>query len=331
MKYQSAKLRKRSQLPVNRNNPDRWKADIARSVDFFNRWFVAFAPKAFRETRIETTRQVEAALRWTENLTKITPDVLRDHPDVLQMLRMATCPPIARDRLIGLSGVWKTLVGYMEHKDALPPRMSSRTFEQEARKIIVIIKQLVDPDIFTWLNRKEQPETSEIHRAATIVADRLCGAVADPIVRNAQEARQLSVISKWLKRRGYALVAKGVKFDAMEPGTYGFRLNVPVRMDNVERPVNIPIDVLVMPKRGKKGQFPLLIEAKSAGDFTNVNKRRKEEAAKMAQLRKNYGKQVRFILFLCGYFDTGYLGYEAAEGIDWVWEHRIDDLEEFGV
>jgi hypothetical protein len=32
-------------------------------------------------------------------------------------------------------------------------------------------------------------------------------------------------------------------------------------------------------------------------------------------------------LFLCGYFDSGYLGYEAAEGIDWVWEHRISDLE----
>lgn len=38
-----------------------------------------------------------------------------------------------------------------------------------------------------------------------------------------------------------------------------------------------------------------------------------------------------FILFLCGYFDSGYLGYEAAEGIDWVWEHRIDDLAEFGL
>ena len=32
-----------------------------------------------------------------------------------------------------------------------------------------------------------------------------------------------------------------------------------------------------------------------------------------------------------GYFDSGYLGYEAAEGIDWVWEHRIDDFEDFGL
>ena len=77
--------------------------------------------------------------------------------------------------------------------------------------------------------------------------------------------------------------------------------------------------------------MPLLIEAKSAGDFTNVNKRRKEEAVKMAQLRSSYGPGVRFILFLCGYFDTGYLGYEAAEGIDWVWEHRIDELAKFGL
>jgi type II restriction enzyme len=95
--------------------------------------------------------------------------------------------------------------------------------------------------------------------------------------------------------------------------------------------VNIPIDAVIMPKTAKRGELPLLIEAKSAGDFTNVNKRRKEEAQKMTQLRNTYGDSVRFALFLCGYFDSGYLGYEAAEGIDWVWEHRINDLSQFGL
>jgi len=46
---------------------------------------------------------------------------------------------------------------------------------------------------------------------------------------------------------------------------------------------------------------------------------------------KTYGNRVQFNLFLCGYFDGGYLGYEATEGIDWVWEHRIDDLAGFGL
>ena len=68
-----------------------------------------------------------------------------------------------------------------------------------------------------------------------------------------------------------------------------------------------------------------------AGDFTNVNKRRKEEAIKADQLRKRHGSRARFVLFLGGYFDFGYLGYEAAEGIAWVWEHRIDDFSEFGL
>jgi type II restriction enzyme len=108
-------------------------------------------------------------------------------------------------------------------------------------------------------------------------------------------------------------------------------MNVPVKLEGGVKSVNIPIDAVIMPKTVKKVGFPIFFEAKSAGDFTNTNKRRKEEAVKMAQLRSTYGKKVQFNLFLCGYFDSGYLGYEAAEGIDWVWEHRIDDLALFGI
>lgn len=43
----------------------------------------------------------------------------------------------------------------------------------------------------------------ETHRAATIMADRLCGAVANLIIRNAQEKRRLAAISAWLEARGY--------------------------------------------------------------------------------------------------------------------------------
>jgi hypothetical protein len=117
----------------------------------------------------------------------------------------------------------------------------------------------------------------------------------------------------------------------MRPGTFAFRLNVPIGQQGAVKNINIPVDAVIMPKTAKTGDFPLLVEAKSAGDFTNVNKRRKEEATKINQIRYTYGEVIVFILFLCGYFDSGYLGYEAAEGIDWVWEHRIDDLAEFGL
>jgi hypothetical protein len=89
-------------------------------------------------------------------------------------------------------------------------------------------------------------------------------------------------------------------------------MNVPTNLEDGKK-VNIPIDVTIMPKDAKPSDLPLFLEAKSAGDFTNVNKRRKEEAMKMALLRRTHGMAVRFNLFLCGYFDSGYLGYEAAE------------------
>jgi type II restriction enzyme len=191
---------------------------------------------------------------------------------------------------------------------------------------------MADRDIFVWLERAQPPTNVEIHRAATIVADRLCGSVANPIIRNAQEKRQLATIKAWLEARGYSQLAPGDSrgFDALPPGTFAFHKSVTVMLAGGVRRVSIPIDVVIMPKKTQGHKLPLLLEAKSAGDFTNTNKRRKEEAMKMSLLRANYG-ELPFILFLCGYFDTGYLGYEAAEGIDWVWEHRVDDLALFGL
>jgi len=101
-------------MGVNLDKPKNWKADVAKSVDMYNDWFMKFAPKAFRETRIQTTKDVESALRSTDNLTNIKPALMREHPEVLPTLRMSTCPPLAVDRLIGLSRVAPNLVKSME-------------------------------------------------------------------------------------------------------------------------------------------------------------------------------------------------------------------------
>ncbi len=319
-------------MAVNLDKPHLWKKDIHKSVDMYNQWFLKFAPKAFRKTRILTTKEVEETLHITNNLKDIEPNILKSNPGILPTLRMSTCPPIAVDRLIGLSGVSKTLVTKMESKKTLPTRLSERELNTGLKKIGKIIKKMIDPDIFIWMSRKKAPTLNEKKRAATIVADRLCGSVANPIIRNAQEKRQLSAMKSWLDSRGYKQISEKqtVKFNEMQPGTYGFRMNVVVYHENGSH-IKLPIDIVIKPKRSKKNELPVLFEAKSAGDFTNVNKRRKEEAVKMMQLRRTYGKNIKFNLFLCGYFDSGYLGYEASEGIDWIWEHRINDLKKMGL
>ena len=320
-------------MAVNRNKPDCWKRDIERSVDMYNNWFKRFAPDAYRAVRAQAIKDVEATLSDTDSLRNIGAELLQAKPSILPALRMSTCPPLAVDRLIGLAGVSRNLVKIMEKDKKLPALMPKRELTRDLKKIGETIEKMADPDIFVWLERGDNPSAQERYRAATIVADRLCGSVANPIIRNAQEKRQLTAIDKWLTASGYENITSGKinKYSEMPSGTFLFRFNMPVKHRGNGKAVNIPVDVVVMPKAAKQNELPLLIEAKSAGDFANVNKRRKEEAAKVSQLRLTYGEDIQFILFLCGYFDSGYLGYEAAEGIDWVWEHRIDDLKEFGL
>lgn len=321
-------------MSINLDKPHLWKQDIIQSVDLYNTWFMDFAPKAFRETRILTTKSVKEALKETNYLNNVSPEILQSHPEVLPILRMSTCPPIARDRLVGLAGISKNLVQNMENSEnpRIPSKIQREKLIKELQKISDIIIKMADPDIFTWLPEKRNPNKTEIMRSSTIVADRLCGAVADPIIRNAQERRQLAAITDLLEKKGYSLSENGVRYNEMKPGSFSFHTNVPVYVaEKKGETVNIPVDVAIMPFSAKNGDMPLLLEAKSAGDFTNVNKRRKEEAVKIQQLRNTYGDNVSYSLFLCGYFDSGYLGYEAAEGIDWIWEHRIRDIEQLGI
>ena len=333
MKSKANPVQKKYAMSVNRDKPDKWKADIAQSVDMYNDWFVRFAPEAYRTTRIQTTNDVEAAFDATRNLTEIGVGLLRSNPGILPVLRMATCPPLAMDRLIGLAGVTPNLVKLMEKEQRLPPRMPAKLVTKALQRITTVILNMVDPDIIVWNERENAPSKQERYRAATIIADRLCGAVANPIIRNAQETRQLDAIEKWLIKRRYDKLPTEERgnFEHMPPGTFSFRMNVPAEQEGTGEHVNVPVDAVIMPKSATVGDLPLLVEAKSAGDFTNVNKRRKEEAAKVSQLRRLYGDSIRYALFLCGYFDSGYLGYEAAEGIDWVWEHRTNDLMQFGL
>ncbi len=320
-------------MPINADKPQLWKADTRASVDQFNAWFTQFAPKAYRDTRKQTIQDVEQGLLSTHDLTSITPDVIRANPSILPMLRMSTCPPLARDRLIGLANSSKNFVGRME-EGKIPPKLAKELVLDHLDKISVVLTKMLDVDIFPWLEEKRRPTKEERYRSSTIVADRLCGAVAEPIVRNAQEKRQLGVIEQYLAAKGYKHKPHppAAPITEMEPGTFSFRLNVLVtRSKEDTKTVRIPVDAVIQPKGAKLPHLPLLIEAKSAGDFTNVNKRRKEEATKINQLKTTYGEQVVFVLFLCGYFDAAYLGYEAAEGIDWIWEHRTADLDQLGI
>ncbi len=114
---------------------------------------------------------------------------------------MCTAPPLAVDRSIGLAGANKSLIGSME-EGKLAKRMKADLLEENLTKVCRVLTKLLDRGIFPWLDARHDPTDHERDRASTIVADRLCSAVANPIVRNAQEQRQLALVGDWLDQRG---------------------------------------------------------------------------------------------------------------------------------
>lgn len=312
---------------INKKKTEHWKDDVVRSVKFYNDWFLNFAPATFISKRNEAIKKVDEIFNKTDCLSNLSAEMLCEVPETLQILRMATTPPIARDRLTGLAYLTRNFVKNMED-GKLPKRMNKAELAECLSRTVDIVSRLLDRDLMPWLKEKRYPKELDRMIAAQIIADRLCGTLSDPIIRNEQEHRQLDSISKYLEAKGYIRVSTD-DIHNMQPGTFAYHLNAPV--NNGRKRVNMPIDVVIMRHAAKQGEMPILIECKSAGDFTNTNKRRKEESKKIEQLKQAYGRDVEFVLFLCGYFDSGYLGYEAADGIDWVWEHRIEDMDKMGL
>src|SRR3954470_15447259 len=138
--------------------------------------------------------------------------------------------------------------------------MPAADLQDNLVRIADVITRMLDVDIFPWINNKQPPTDEERHRASTIVADRLCGAVSDPIIRNAQEKRQLAMIAEYLQQRGYRQKAHpaGTPLSQMEPGTFAFRMILVV---GSQLKVNIPIDVVIQRQAPKPGGLPILIEA----------------------------------------------------------------------
>ena len=311
---------------------EKWREDTCASVRMYNDWFMRFAPKTYIDEKINAEKSIQVAMDQTNNFINLSHELLIANPTAIEMIRMATTPPLASDRLMGLAEVPSSVMDSLEN-GRLPPKMSKENLEKHLKSIVCIIAKLLDKQLMPWLDSEVSPAEEQIQIAKMVLSDRLCASYAGPIIRNAQEARQFNCIRKYLERKKYVEVESVNDFRKMEHGTFSFHVDVPVSKG--KRKVHMPIDVVIMPKKAKKGELPLLVECKSAGDYANVNKRRKEESEKMSCLIATYGDEIRkrklFKLFLCGYFNNAYLSFEADSGIDWIWEHKVEDFGVAGV
>ena len=307
-----------------RNNENEWEEDIAASVAEYNAWYLRFSAATYQEARVAAVQVIDRTLRTTNYLRRIDAATLWRNPGIIQGLRMTSSPQWAVDRLIGISGAKESLVRNMEGNST--GRNRETTMRPNTEAIINTVVAGLDHNLLPWLNPQRAPTDTEFRRAREIMTDRLASSIANPATRNEQEARQIRALSAWLDDLGYRNDPDATH-EQMDPGTYRTQMKMQGITDNGTN-VDIPVDMAVMPAGAQPGNLPILVECKSAGDFTNVNKRRKEESEKHRNLVNHYGDGVQYVLYLSGYFDAKYLSYELDAGIPWFWHHRIEDFKQ---
>ena len=144
-------------MPINSDKPHLWKADVSQSIDYYNDWFLRFAPDVYREQRQTQSAIVKAELERSNYLRRINAEFLKDSPGSLQILRMATAPPLARDRLIGMAYVTPNLVNSMEGKTNIPSRLLL---------IALFYRSMLSRTTYPLLLKQNLPATSPIQTNA---------------------------------------------------------------------------------------------------------------------------------------------------------------------
>lgn len=315
-------------MGINRDKPDLWKTDIAKSADLHGSWFMDFSQIALQEARKTAFSRAEEALVRTNCMQNLSAGILKKHPSILQTLRMSTYSQIAADKLADLSGVSRSFVRTIENAagELLPVGKSADKLEKSLTKIVSTIKDLTDLDVFPWLQDGTHPSDDAVRQSSSCIAERLCKLLAANSMAETQKKRQYSRIAEFLEGYGYSRVSgSDACHSTMPPGTYAFDINLPV-YSNSGKKTYISIDAAIKLFSSSPEDLPVFIQAKFADNPARICRQHKEEAKRMRLLKDRFGDSVSYILCLCGHFDARYLGYAAAEGIDWIWEHRMEDL-----
>lgn len=152
-------------------------------------------------------------------------------------------------------------------------------------------------------------------------------------VHQAQAHWYLGLIQSWLTDRGYDHLdgSRFPRLPEVPAGTFASRVKASIQPSGGSHRDWVQAGVVVKPKRPALDSLPIIVLTALFGSFGESFRRRKTEVNRISRFRLAYGEDVPIVLALWGHVDAGYLGCQAAEGIDWVWAHRLSDFTECGL
>jgi hypothetical protein len=251
-------------------------------------------------------------------------EIILDDSGALTILRSLTRRDIGTSQM---ATFLETTTNFLESVEA--GRKSAETIADAAEEILT--KEL-DQSISRWVLEGTTPDTDSFNRSLWIAADRILRRSTSTDLRYKHEPRQLDKLEAFLISEGYRAIESSTIRDprvSMQPGTYAFRVGIE-GLTSEGLPLMQTVDALIKPISESVNLLPIFLEAKSMTDEVNPNKRQKEEAQKVESARRRWqtpDEKLNFILLLGGTVPKRYLQVEAGSDLDWIWEHRVEDLK----
>jgi hypothetical protein len=307
---------------INAHRPQLWRPDLTAAALTHRRWLLEQGQLAYRQAREDAVLEVESFLSRSEELRVLAPGLLLEAPALLTTMRMSTAPTLARERLAVLAQTERSVITALE-RGRLPARISGSELDRSLERICDVVTAFLDPDLFPWVLPGRAPSDVERARASLVVADRRCDAVADQILRQAQRTHQQQLLSSWLCERGYRPVsAVDPDLTSLSPGSFYLGQ---VTVSGPLAAGGMRADAVIQPLRARTAKTVVI-----KGSVNPESARADRYPFGPTRIGRE-DPDLRLLLLLGGSADDAYLRAKAAEGMDWIWEHRVEDLTLAGV
>jgi len=306
---------------MNAKSSENWESDRVVAKEQIIDWLAITT--STKNSRSILENQITLVLDELARLNSVEKAIVKN-PRILTSLRSLTRRDIGTSQIATFLGVGTSMYEAIERAEKpVAPILSG---------IVSLLEKELDESLAPWIVENRNPAKEEMNRSVIVAADRILKRSTSTELRYKHEPRQLDKLKGYLDSKGYSEVSgTGISNPRkdMKPGSYAFRVNIDgLTIDGVTLKQNV--DTLIMPFSKSSGLLPIFLEAKSMTDEVNPNKRQKEEAQKVDNVRRKWqdkSERLNFVLLLGGTVPRRYLEVEAGSGLDWIWEHRVNDLD----
>lgn len=259
----------------------------------------------YREVFPEARRQVEALFKATDNLRHLDPQVLQEHPELVEAARYLGAPPLSQDDLNTLAG--GTVVG----RKSIPNDVATRA--------VTAIRAFLDPFRCPWVGSGSSP-TRAVRRAAidwtaSLWAIEMCRTAR----RGEASTEQEEAVDRILRSCGLKQHGSIRRISALDELPRG-HFTREVLLAQAKADLAVRLD---------QGRL-LAIECKVSNSAVNSVKRlNRETAGKAEHWRTVYGRQVVTVAVLSGVFKVSSLVDAQASGVYITWAHDPEPLGRF--